>query len=308
MLQTTIESPIECSGIGLHSGKKVKMALRPAPEDAGVMFCLLGKDGKKMLRPCPEAVRSTQLATTLCAGGDSVATVEHLMAALRGMGVDNVRVDLDGCEVPIMDGSAASFVYLLRMAGIKELSAPRRVLALTKPIEFVREGKYIKATPYNGFKVDFTIDFPHPLIGKQSMSFNLTGDRFAEKLAKARTFGFLKEVEYLHQNGLALGGSLENAVVLDEFGVLNEDGLRFDDEFVRHKVLDFIGDMAVSEYPLFAHFDVFASGHALNNEFLRYLTENADEYLEEVTLGRPVPRHSRAGVAVAQPQVAAAMG
>ena len=211
--------------------------------------------------------------------------MEHLLAALRGMGVDNVRVDLEGNEVPIMDGSAASFVYLLRMAGIEELSAPRRVLALTKPVEYVREGKYIKARPYNGFKVDYTIDFSHPLIGQQSMSFTLTGERFAEKLAKARTFGFLKEVEYLHQNGLALGGSLENAVVLDEFGVLNEDGLRFEDEFVRHKVLDFIGDMAVSEYPLFGHFEVFASGHGLNNEFLRYLTENADEYLEKMTLG-----------------------
>jgi UDP-3-O-[3-hydroxymyristoyl] N-acetylglucosamine deacetylase len=308
MLQTTIERPIECSGIGLHSGKKVKMALRPAPEDAGVMFCLLGKDGKKMLKPCPEAVRSTQLATTLCAGKDSVATVEHLLAALRGMGVDNVCVDLEGCEVPIMDGSAASFVYLLRMAGIKELSAPRHVQAVTRPIEYVREGKYIKARPYNGFKVDYTIDFPHPLIGRQSMSFTLTGERFAEKLSKARTFGFLKEVEYLHQNGLALGGSLENAVVLDEFGVMNEDGLRFEDEFVRHKVLDFIGDMAVSEYPLFGHFEVFASGHALNNEFLRYLTENADEYLEEVTLGVKVPVPSRHTVSVPQPQAAAVMG
>ena len=186
-----------------------------------------------------------------------------------------------------MDGSAASFVYLLNQAGLRRQAKARKVLAVTKPIVFEREGKFIKATPHDGFAVDYTIQFAHPLIGRQNLAMEVTPDAFAADLAKARTFGFLREVEYLHANGLALGGNLDNAVVLDEFGVLNTDGLRYSDEFVRHKLLDFVGDMAVMGLPLQGRFEVFASGHALNNSFLRYLEDHASEYLEERTLLLP---------------------
>jgi len=284
MRQTTIRKSISCSGIGLHSGKKVHLSLRPAPEDAGVLFCVRDEDGSRFLKPAPDAVRSTRLATTLARGKDAIATVEHILAAVRGMGIDNIRIEVQGGELPIMDGSAAPFVYLLRLAGLQEQGRARRVLALKKPVEFVRDGKWIKAAPHQGFAVDYAIEFPHPLIGRQQLSFDCTPESFARNVAKARTFGFLHEVEMLRQNGLALGGSLENAVVLDEYGVLNDDGLRYKDEFVRHKVLDFVGDMAMAELPLWGRFEVFASGHALNNEFLRHITDNADEYLCEMHL------------------------
>ncbi|WP_029893947.1 UDP-3-O-acyl-N-acetylglucosamine deacetylase [Desulfohalovibrio reitneri] len=287
MFQKTIRKAISCSGIGLHSGRKVSLSLRPAPEDTGILFCLRDGEGTRFLKPDPKAVQSTRLATTLTRGKDSLSTVEHLMAAVRGMGVDNIRVEAEGGELPIMDGSAAPFVYLLRMAGTQVQSAPKRVLALTRELDFEREDKWIRAKPYQGFRVDYTISFDHPRIGDQRFSIDLTPESFSRKLAKARTFGFLREVEFLRSNGLALGGSLENAVVLDEYNVINEDGLRFKDEFVRHKVLDFAGDMAVAELPLWGHFQVFASGHGLNNEFLRYLVDNSGEYLREVTLSRP---------------------
>lgn len=285
MLQNTIHKSVACSGIGLHSGKKVRLVIRPAAEDSGILFALQNGSGRRFLKPRPESVVATGLATTLGQGSDSLATVEHLLSAVRGMGIDNILVDVEGGEIPIMDGSAASFVYLLRMAGMRTLSAPRRVLRLTKPIEYKREGKLIRAEPHDGFFVDYTIDFPHPLIGRQSLAMEVTPQSFVRMLAKARTFGFLREVEYLRKNGLALGGSLDNAVVLDDYGVVNTEGLRFGDEFVRHKILDFVGDMAVLDTPLWGRFTVMASGHALNNAFLRYLWSNADEYLEEVSLG-----------------------
>lgn len=288
MLQKTIHKSVACSGIGLHSGKKVRLVLRPAAENSGILFALQNGSGRRFLKPHPESVVATGLATTLGQGGDSLATVEHLMAAVRGMGIDNILVDVEGAEIPIMDGSAASFVYLLRMAGVRTLSAPRKVLRVTKPVEFKRDGKVIRAEPYDGFMVDFTIDFPHPLIGRQQMSLEITPQSFMGMLAKARTFGFLREVEYLRKNGLALGGSLDNAVVLDDYGVVNTEGLRFPDEFVRHKILDFVGDMAVLGAPLWGRFTVVASGHALNNAFLRHLWAGADEFLEEVVLVQPV--------------------
>ncbi len=287
MNQKTIRKPISCSGIGLHSGKKVHLSLRPAPEDTGILFCVRDESGSRFLKPSPDAVNSTRLATTLSRGKDAIATVEHILSAVRGMGIDNIRIEVQGGELPIMDGSAGPFVYLLRLAGTLVQNAPRRVLALKKSIEFAREGKWIKASPSQGFSVDYGIEFNHPRIGRQQLSLEVTPETFARRIAKARTFGFLQEVEMLRAAGLALGGSLENAVVLDEYGVVNEDGLRFKDEFVRHKVLDFVGDMAMAELPLWGHFEVHASGHALNNEFLRYITANADEYLEEVTLAEP---------------------
>ena len=287
MLQQTICKSVQCSGIGLHSGQKVELAFEPAPEDSGIVFCLHNGSGARFLSPSPEIVVGTGLATTLGQGADSVATVEHLLAAVRGLCIDNIRIEIKGGEVPIMDGSAASFVFLLRSAGICEQQKPRKVLAFKKPFSLKNGHRHIKAKPYDGFKVDYHIEFAHPLINTQAISFDLSPENFIRRVAKARTFGFLKDVELLQKNGLALGGSLDNAVVLDEYGVLNPEGLRYKDEFVRHKVLDFIGDMAVAPLPLAGHFEVYCSGHAFNNEFLRVLMENAQIYLEEVEVVPP---------------------
>jgi len=291
MLQTTIQKSVRCTGIGLHSGKQVEMVIRPAAEDTGILFSLRNGSGSTFLSPAPSLVVETGLATVLGDGRETVATVEHLLAAVSGMGIDNIHIEVSGRELPIMDGSAASFVYLLKQAGIRKLSKPRQVLAIKKRVEFEKDGKFIKATPHNGFFIDYTIEFAHPLIGTQRMQLEITPENFVKEVAKARTFGFLKEVDYLHANGLALGGSLDNAVVLDEYGVLNAEGLRFKDEFVRHKMLDFVGDMAVLGAPLQGHFEVFASGHAMNNAFLRFLDEQRDLYLEPRVL--PVPGRTR---------------
>ncbi|MES9995518.1 UDP-3-O-acyl-N-acetylglucosamine deacetylase [Desulfovibrio aminophilus] len=289
MLQTTIRKTVRCKGIGLHSGKQVELTLRPAPEDTGILFSVRNGSGSAFLAPNPSLVVDTGLATTLGNGQESVATVEHLLAAIRGLSIDNIHVEVQGREVPIMDGSAGSFVYLLNQAGVRALAKPRRVLALKAPINFESQGRFIKAEPFNGFRVGYTIEFAHPLIGRQHLAWEGSPRAFAADLAKARTFGFLKEVDYLHANGLALGGSLDNAIVLDEYNVLNADGLRYKDEFVRHKLLDFVGDMAIMGMPLHGSFEVFASGHALNNAFLRYLDTHRADYLEEIELPVAVP-------------------
>ncbi|OEU71515.1 MAG: UDP-3-O-[3-hydroxymyristoyl] N-acetylglucosamine deacetylase [Desulfovibrio sp. S3730MH75] len=301
MLQTTIHKTVRCKGIGLHSGKQVEIVLRPAVEDTGILFSLHTGVGSSFITPNPDLVVATGLATTLGNGKDSVSTVEHLLAAVRGMNIDNVHIEVRGNELPIMDGSAGPFVYLLRQAEVRELSKPRKVMAITKSINFEQDGKYIRAYPHDGFAVDYTIEFDHPQIGRQNLSLEITPEVFGADLAKARTFGFLKEVEYLHANGLALGGSLDNAVVLDDYGVLNEDGLRFVDEFVRHKILDFIGDMAVMEMPLQGRFEIFASGHALNNSFLRYLYANAEDYIEERVLEPSYGKAAQKDVSISFP-------
>ncbi|WP_319472142.1 UDP-3-O-acyl-N-acetylglucosamine deacetylase [uncultured Pseudodesulfovibrio sp.] len=287
MLQTTIHKSVRCTGIGLHSGKQVELVLRPATEDTGILFSLRNGTGSTFLTPTPSHVVGTGLATVLGDGRESVATVEHLLSAVSGMGIDNIHIEVTGKELPIMDGSAASFVYLLKQAGVRKLNKPRQVMAVSKAVDFEQDGKYIKARPYDGYRVDYTIEFAHPLIGTQRMQLEITPENFSKEIAKARTFGFLKEVDYLHANGLALGGSLDNAVVLDEYGVLNAEGLRFKDEFVRHKLLDFVGDMAVLGASIQGHFEVFASGHAMNNAFLRHLDENRSLYLESKIM--PVP-------------------
>lgn len=280
MQQATIQKSIHCGGIGLHSGKRVELRLDPAREDTGILFAVENGGESRSLRPGPEMVVDTGLATTLGHDDVQVSTVEHLLAAVYAMGIDNLRIRVSGGEVPIMDGSAGSFVYLLKQAGLRRQGKPRRTLEIKKPLFFEKGDKYIKAFPHDGLLVDYTIDFPHPLIGRQHL--NLEVDRAGfEDVARARTFGFLREVEYLHANGLALGGSLDNAVVLDEYRIVNDGGLRFPDEFVRHKVLDFIGDIAVLNYPIRGRFEVFASGHKLNNDFLRYLWDNSEEYLRK---------------------------
>lgn len=295
MYQTTINKKIDCSGIGLHSGKLIDLKLMPADEDTGIVFRVHRSDGIRQIKPNPYAVSATGLATTLSVDGASVSTVEHLLAALRGLEIDNIIIEIRGGEVPIMDGSAASFVLLLKSAGIRRQKSPRKVAKIIRPVSIEQEGKWIKAAPYNGLRINYTIDFTHPAIGVQNMDIEVTPQSFMNRLAKARTFGFLKEVEYLNKSGLALGGSLDNAVVLDDYSVLNQDGLRFPDEFVRHKILDFIGDMAVLGLPLEGYFDVRCSGHGLNNAFLRRLEENRELYLDVVTArlsGAPYPSDS----------------
>ncbi|XXJ19942.1 UDP-3-O-acyl-N-acetylglucosamine deacetylase [Desulfovibrio caledoniensis] len=294
MSQTTIHRSVRCTGIGLHSGKQVDLVLRPAAEDTGILFSLRDGTGSTFMTPAPSLVVETSLATVLGDGRETVATVEHLLATINGMGIDNIHIEVTGKEVPIMDGSAGSFVYLLKQAGVRTLNKPRKVLNFKKAVEFEQDGKYIKARPYDGLCVDYTIEFAHPLIGRQHMAMEITPENFSQHLAKARTFGFLKEVDYLHANGLALGGSLDNAVVLDEYNILNAEGLRFEDEFVRHKMLDFVGDIATFGARLQGHFEVFASGHALNNAFLRHLDENRDLYLEEKVQGAAVVKESPA--------------
>jgi UDP-3-O-[3-hydroxymyristoyl] N-acetylglucosamine deacetylase len=261
----------------------VNMALRPAEENSGINFYVFTPEGSQRIAPKPDNVIATGLATTIGTAQASISTVEHLMAAILGLGIDNLRIDVHGGELPIMDGSAAPFAMLLNGAGIKKQTAARRVLRMAKPLSYVSGEKSICAEPHSGFFVDYTIEFSHPLIGVQKLALEINPRTFSE-LARARTFGFFKEVEDLYARGLALGGSLDNSVVLDEHGVLNREGLRFGDEFVRHKILDFIGDMAMLNLPLQGRFTVRCSGHALNNQFLRVLYENRDIYLEEITL------------------------
>ena len=291
MNQTTIQRVVTCSGIGLHSGKKVYLALRPASANTGIIFDIHTQDGIRRVSPTPKAVMTTALATTLGTADATVSTGEHLLASVLGLGIDNLIVSVEGGEIPIMDGSAAAFVKLFAEAGIRRLNAPRKVMRVSRPTELHDGIKHIRALPYAGFRVDYTIDFPHPAIGRQQMSMEVTPETFA-RVANARTFGFFKDVEYLHSHGLARGGSLESVVVLDDKGVMNPEGLRYRDEFVRHKVLDFIGDMAMLGLPIQGHFDVCCSGHQLNNAFLRKAEEERvlqliDLSLEEARTRKP---------------------
>lgn len=279
MYQTTLQKSIHCSGIGLHKGEKASITLSPAQADSGILFRIPAADGIHNVRPAPEKVLATELATTLGDAHATVSTVEHLLATIRGLSIDNIIISVEGGEVPIMDGSALAFVRLFQQAGIKELSSPRRVLAVKRELSFQEGSKQIRATPYAGFRVDCIIDFPHPVIGRERLVIDITQKSFQE-IAPARTFGFLKDVQYMRSHGLARGGSLENAVVLDEHGILNPQGLRFPDEFVRHKLLDFIGDMANLPLPIRGNFELVCSGHQFNNQFLRAM-EKAD-VLKEV--------------------------
>ncbi|MEW6688460.1 MAG: UDP-3-O-acyl-N-acetylglucosamine deacetylase [Pseudomonadota bacterium] len=274
--QRTLKSLVSATGVGLHTGRKVRMTLRPAQPDSGVVFRRTDLPAPVDIPARADLVGETRLCSCLVKDEVKVYTVEHLMSALAGLGVDNIYVDLDGPEVPIMDGSAAPFVLLLQQAGIEEQGAPKRFLRLKKRIE-ARDGeKWAALEPFEGFKLSFSIAYDHPVIEKSKTA--LTVD-FAEtsyrELARARTYGFMHDVESLRDSGLALGGGLENAVVLDEYRVLNADGLRFGDEFIRHKLLDAIGDLYLLGRPLLAAFGAHKSGHALNNRLLRALLADA---------------------------------
>jgi UDP-3-O-[3-hydroxymyristoyl] N-acetylglucosamine deacetylase len=260
------------------------MVLKPAPADTGVIFSLSTKSGRQVVVPEPGKVVGTGLATTLGTAGAKVSTVEHLLAALVGLEIDNVLVEVDGEEIPILDGSASVYVYLINSAGIRVLDRPREVAKIKRTLVFEQDGKRVVAKPFNGLKIDYQINFPHPQIGTQNFSFESTPLTFSHRIARARTFGFMKDVEWLQKNGLALGGSLENAVVFDDYGVVNPEGLRFADEMVRHKILDFMGDIAVGSHRIWGHFEVSCSGHDFNNRFMRYLFDNQSEFLDFVAL------------------------
>ncbi len=286
MLQTTLQRSFTCTGVGLHSGNPVEVTCRPAPVNGGISFLVASPKGLQRISLGPTTVMATELATTLGNGEVSVSTVEHLLAALRGLGVDNVEVLAQG-EIPILDGSADEFVRRINEVGLVRQSALRRVLRVTRPVELADGNKKILAFPVNtpgAFRVNYFIDFPHPAIRQQQLSLDVTPEKF-RKIASARTFGFLREVEYLRSRGLARGGSMENAIVLDDTSVLNPEALRRPDDFVRHKILDFIGDMGMARLPLQGNFTVSCSGHKFNNLFLRKL--EAEDALEEITITAP---------------------
>jgi len=275
ILQRTLRRQVACAGIGLHSGQKVTLGLKPAPADSGIRFRRsdLGTD----IPASVQHLSGSNHATGLSRDGATVDTVEHLMAALVSLGIDNVTIELDRNEVPVMDGSAAPFVYLLQEAGTRTLGAPRRYLKILRPITVSRGDKMMSLYPADSFKVTYSISFDHPLLRHQSQTLQLTEASFVDEIAPARTFGFLHEVEMLRQQGLALGGSLENAIVLSETGVLNNT-LRFEDEFVRHKILDAIGDLALVGYPILGHLVANRAGHALHTAFATQLLAEPDAW------------------------------
>ena len=271
LCQRTIKTSIQARGVGLHTGRKVRLLIRPAQTDTGIVFRRVDLDPVVDVPAKALHVGETRLSSCLVQGEARVYTVEHLMSALAGLGIDNAYIDIDGPEVPIMDGSAAPFVFLLQGAGIEVQAAPKRFIRINSPIE-VRDGdKWARLEPHNGYRLAFSIAFDHPVIDRsaQSVTIDFAQTSYMKEIARARTFGFMQDVENLREHGLALGGGLDNAVVLDEYRVLNSEGLRFTDEFIRHKVLDAIGDLYLIGHPILGAFSAHKSGHALNNQLLR---------------------------------------
>jgi UDP-3-O-[3-hydroxymyristoyl] N-acetylglucosamine deacetylase len=274
--QKTVKDKVVFSGIGLHSGKDVTMTLRPADSGTGVIFHRIDLSPSVSIEAIAANVVNTRLSTTIGKGGAVVSTIEHLMAALSGCGIDNVHVDIDGAEVPIMDGSAAPFVRGLKEAGVKTLSRPKKYLVIRKPITVVDGDKKISIIPSRYFRISFDMRFNHPVVNNQFRSMKFSDEVFEKDYAGARTFGFLIEVETLKANGLARGGSLDNAVVIGDDGILNEGGLRFDDEFVRHKIMDSVGDLSLAGYPLIGHVKAYKSGHDLNHKLVTEILARTD--------------------------------
>lgn len=294
--QRTLKSLISASGVGLHTGQKVRLTLRPAPTDAGIVFRRVDLASPVDIPARADLVGETRLSTCLVRDGVKVHTVEHLMSALAGLGVDNAYVDLDAPEVPIMDGSASPFVLLIQQAGIVEQGAAKRFLRVARRVEVNDGDKWARLEPHDGFKLSFSIEFRHPVIERstQSVALDFAETSYLKEIARARTFGFMHEVEDLRESGLALGGGLDNAVVLDEYRVLNAEGLRFADEFIRHKLLDAVGDLYMLGKPLLGAFAAHKSGHALNNRLLRAALADAAA-LESVVFERA--EEAPAGVA-----------
>ena len=278
ILQRTIKKPTTISGIGLHSGARINLRMRPASANTGIIFHRT--DGEKTvdIKACSESVVDTRMATVIGHQGLTVSTIEHLMAALAAFGIDNLHVDIDGPEVPVLDGSAAPFIREIQQAEIKKLSRSRKFIAIRKPLEIIEGEKRISIIPSRFFRISFDIAFDHPAISVQQHSMKFTTESFCKDIAGARTFGFLHEVEALKANGLARGGSLENAVVIDNDGVMNPEGLRFQNEFVRHKILDSFGDFSLLGSPLLGHIKAFKAGHDLNAKMVRMIEKNPSHW------------------------------
>jgi len=286
--QRTLKEANKTTGVGLHTGARVEIVLRPAAPDTGIVFHRVDLGRPVSIPANALHVGDTRLSSTLSRDGASISTVEHLMSALAGLGIDNLHVDVAGPELPIMDGSAGPFVFLLQSAGIVEQESPKRFLRILLPVEVKDGDKWARFDPYNGFKLDFTIDFPHPMFGSENRNvvIDFAEHSYVKEVARARTFGFMQEVEAMRAAGLGLGGSLQNAIVLDEYRVLNSEGLRYDNEFVKHKVLDAIGDLYLLGHPLIGQYTAFKSGHGLNNAVARALLARPDAF-EVVTFVEP---------------------
>jgi UDP-3-O-[3-hydroxymyristoyl] N-acetylglucosamine deacetylase len=271
--QRTVKSLVNAIGVGLHTGARVNLTLRPAPANTGIVFRRTDLPEPRDFIVAPERVTDTRLCSALEGNGAKVATVEHLMSALAGLGIDNLFIDLDGPEVPILDGSAAPFVYLLQSNGIETLNAAKRFIRVKKTVRVEDGDKWAEFSPHEGYTLTFRIDFDHPVFRQSAkeMRIDLATQSYVKEVSRARTFGFMNEVEYLRSHGLALGGTLDNAIVMDEFRVLNSDGLRYADEFVKHKVLDAVGDLYLTGHPILGAFTAYKSGHGLNNKLLRTL-------------------------------------
>ena len=284
LLQRTLKNTIRATGVGLHSGKKVLMVLRPAPADTGVVFRRTDLDEQIDVPAYAENVGETMMGTTLIKDGVRISTIEHLLSAFAGLGVDNAYVELSAEEVPIMDGSAGPFVFLLQSAGIEEQAAPKRFARILRTVQVEDGDKWARFVPYNGFKVNFEIQFNHPIFKQrdQTATMDFSTTSFLKEISRARTFGFMRDLESLRSRNLALGGTMDNSIVLDDNRVLNEDGLRYEDEFVKHKILDAIGDLYLLGRSILGEFSGHKSGHALNNKLLRKLLATPDAW-EEVT-------------------------
>jgi len=282
--QRTLKNVIRATGVGLHTGKKVYLTLRPAAGDVGIVFRRVDTDPVVEILARAENVGDTQLSTSLAKNGCTISTVEHLLSAFAGLGIDNAYVDLSAPEVPIMDGSAGPFVFLIQSSGIQEQNVPKKFTRIKKTVIVEDGDKWARFDPFDGFKVGFTIDFDHPAFREcnQSAEIDFSTTSFLKEVSRARTFGFMRDIENLRENQLALGGSLNNAVVVDDFRVLNEDGLRYDDEFVKHKVLDAIGDLYLLGHSLIGSFRGYKSGHALNNRLLRALLQQPEAWEEVI--------------------------
>lgn len=278
--QYTLKRSVSCCGVGLHTGRTVNLTIKPATENSGICFYRCDLDSRPAVPARMEQIVDTTLATTIGNGEVRISTTEHLMAALRGVGIDNADVEIDSHEVPIMDGSAGPFVHLLKRGGRRKQRALRKVLRITQPVSFTAGDKSIRIEPYDGFKITGRIKFDDDLINEQTYSVELTKDRFNREIARARTFGFVEQVEHLWANGLALGGTLENVIAIhwDRRSVLNEDGLRFDDEFVRHKVLDLVGDLALLGCPVLGHVIADRSGHGIHQGLMQAIADNPDRW------------------------------
>jgi UDP-3-O-[3-hydroxymyristoyl] N-acetylglucosamine deacetylase len=282
--QRTLKNTIRATGVGLHTGEKIYLTLRPAPTDKGVVFRRVDLPQPVEIKASPENVGDTRLSTSLVKGDVRISTVEHLLSAIAGLGIDNVYVDLSAAEVPIMDGSAGPFVFLIQSAGIVEQNAPKRFIRIKRSVRVEDGDKWARFDPFEGFKVGFTIEFNHPVFKNrlQQAELDFSTTSFVKEVSRARTFGFMRDIEMLRERKLALGGSMDNAIVLDDYRVLNEDGLRYEDEFVKHKILDAIGDLYLLGHSLIGAFRGHKSGHELNNRLLRQLLEEKDAW-EAVT-------------------------